>query len=204
LKLSHELVILNAKIILMELSKEDKLVLLQIARSSIERVIAGKPDKLPNNLSPNLLSMCGAFVTLKVKKTLRGCIGYVEAKKSLHQTVREVAVKAAKNDPRFFPLTQRELDILHIEISVVSPLQQIASATEIEIGKHGIYIVREQYRGLLLPQVATEMKWNAEEFLSNTSTKAGLKPDTWKDSATTIFIFSAEIFSEHGLIDTVL
>jgi AmmeMemoRadiSam system protein A len=188
----------------MELSKDDKLSLLQIARSSIERVIAGKPDKLPNNLSPNLLTPCGAFVTLKVKKTLRGCIGYVEAKKTLHQTVREVAVKAAKDDPRFFPLTKRELDILHIEISVLSSLQPIAASSEIEIGKHGIYVIREHYRGLLLPQVATEMKWNAEEFLNNTSMKAGLKPDAWKDTATKVFTFSAEIFSEHGLVDTVL
>jgi len=80
---------------------------------------------------------------------------------------------------------------------VLSPMRQIKKVEEIQVGKHGLYIVRGMQRGLLLPQVATEQKWDRLTFLEQTCAKAGLPPDAWKDAAAKIYVFSAQIFSEH-------
>jgi uncharacterized protein (TIGR00296 family) len=81
-----------------------------------------------------------------------------------------------------------------VEISVLSPLQQIKNVDEIKVGKHGLYIRRGPYRGLLLPQVATEHKWDRDTFLQQTCHKAGLPPMAWKEPDTEIYLFSADIF----------
>jgi len=111
--------------------------------------------------------------------------------------VREMAPAAAFQDPRFKPLQADELPGLEIEISVLSPLRLIKSTDEIEVGKHGLYIVRGMNRGLLLPQVATEYHWDRLTFLEQTCQKAGLPPDAWKDPRTQIYVFRADIFGDH-------
>jgi hypothetical protein len=105
-----------------------------------------------------------------------------------------MTVASSSYDPRFLPVTQAELYELEIEISVLTPLQKIDSIDRIEVGKHGLYIRRAEFAGLLLPQVATEWGWDRMQFLQQTCMKAGLAPEAWKEGAE-IFIFSAEIFS---------
>ena len=106
----------------------------------------------------------------------------------------KMAPAAAFHDPRFFPVTEKELRDLEIEISVLTPLRRIKDIREIEVGKHGILIERGFNSGLLLPQVATEYGWDRKTFLEHTCLKAGLPTDAWKHEDVAISIFSADIF----------
>lgn len=178
------------------LTKEEKEILLAIARDSIEAAVNKTPYFLPSSQTPQLEEKCGAFVTLHSQGELRGCIGYIEGIIPLMETVQEVAVKAALEDPRFDPVNADELENIDIEISVLSPLKKINDLNKIEVGKHGLVIKHGYSRGLLLPQVAVEYNWDRETFLSQTCRKAGIGADKWKDPAIEIFIFSAEIFGE--------
>jgi len=180
----------------MNLSTADKQLLLQVARDSIAAQLKGKAATPVKALSPVMEEPRGAFVSLHRRGQLRGCIGFIEAVKPLLQTVREMAPAAAFQDPRFGPLQADELADLEIEISVLTPMRLIKTTDEIEVGKHGLYIVRGLNRGLLLPQVATQYHWDRRTFLEHTCNKAGLPPDAWKDPDTQIFIFRAEIFAE--------
>ena len=181
----------------MNLSTADKQLLLQVARDSIAAQLTGKPATPVQTSSPVLQEPRGAFVSLHRQGQLRGCIGYIEAVKPLLETVREMSPAAAFQDPRFRPLRAEELADLEIEISVLTPLRLIQSTDEIEVGEHGLYIVRGLNRGLLLPQVATQYHWDRLTFLEQTCNKAGLPPDAWKDPNTQIYIFKAEIFADH-------
>ena len=143
-----------------------------------------------------LHQLSGAFVTIREENELRGCIGYIEGIKPLVEAVQEVAAKAAIDDPRFLPVSEEELGVIEIELSVISPLKHIKTVDEIEVGKHGLLIELRNYRGLLLPQVATEHKWDRETFLNQTARKAGLSSYAWKDPDVKISIFTAEIFGE--------
>ena len=128
---------------------------------------------------------------------LRGCIGQIEARQPLVETVADCAVSAALRDPRFRPLTARELDAgTEIEISVLTPMERVSSIEEIEVGRDGL-LIRQNYRsGLLLPQVAVEWGWDRDTFLAQTCRKAGLPLDAWQHGAE-IYRFQAEIFGEH-------
>lgn len=179
-----------------ELTRQEKDLLLTIARKSIEARLVGVKMPSPEIGSGALKEKRGAFVTLKKQGHLRGCIGFIEARKSLGETVEEMAQAAAFNDPRFSPLRKDELKSLHIEISALTPLKQIHDVGEIEVGRHGIYMVKGFHSGLLLPQVASEYNWDRTTFLRETCRKAGLEGDAWKDPDTRIFIFSAQVFGE--------
>ncbi len=181
----------------MALSETEKKALFAIARKTIEARLAGNPIPEFRLASEVLKEKKGAFVTLKKHDHLRGCIGYIEARKPLYQIVGEMALAAAFDDPRFPPLRQDEFKNVAIEISVLSPLKKIKDINEIEIGIHGLYITRGFYSGLLLPQVATEYGWDRLLFLQETCHKAGLQTDAWKEKDTNIFIFSAEVIDEH-------
>jgi AmmeMemoRadiSam system protein A len=137
----------------------------------------------------------GAFVTLRVADTLRGCIGHVEVDRPLVDFVRRVAAAAASEDPRFPPLRPPELSEVVIEISVLGPLEICPGPAHIEVGRHGLVVVEGAHRGLLLPQVAVERGWDSHTFLSQTCVKAGLKPSAWQ-SGLQIFTFEAEVFRE--------
>lgn len=181
----------------MNLTAADKQLLLKVARDSIAAQLTGKAATPIKTSAPVMKEPRGAFVSLHRHGQLRGCIGYIEAVKPLLQTVREMAPAAAFQDPRFRPLQADELADLEIEISVLTPMRLIQSTDEIEVGQHGLYIVRGLNRGLLLPQVATQYHWDRQTFLEQTCYKAGLPPDAWKDPNTQIYTFSAEIFADH-------
>ncbi|HEX67952.1 MAG TPA: AmmeMemoRadiSam system protein A, partial [bacterium] len=144
---------------------------------------------------PRLKKPGACFVTLKENGRLRGCIGTLFPGKPLYENVARMAVSAAFYDYRFPPLRKEELEKIKIEISVLSPLKRIKSFEEIEVGKHGLYLIKGSYRGVLLPQVATEYGWDRWQFLQAVSRKAGLPPDAYKEGAV-IYIFTAEVFGE--------
>jgi MEMO1 family protein len=178
------------------LHKRQQALLLDIARRAIDASLSGKGLPGTDRGDSLLWEKRGVFVTLKRKGALRGCVGYIRPVQPLFEAVAEMAVAASSRDTRFRPLSRAELKDIRIEISVLSPLKPLVNPREIEVGTHGLYIVRGNSSGLLLPQVAAEYKWNREEFLENTCLKAGLPPQTWKEKGTAIYTFSAQIFAE--------
>jgi uncharacterized protein len=140
----------------------------------------------------------GAFVTLRSGSRLRGCIGQLAGHDSLVHVVTYCAKAAALDDPRFSPLTREELVGIDIEISVLSPLEDMAPQNII-CGRHGLLVSRHGNRGVLLPQVATQFNWTPDRFLEEACIKAGLNRSAWKDPQTRIKAFTAEVFSESEL-----
>ncbi len=177
------------------LSETEKRKLLAIARESIVNHIKGGQVPKFDVTEENLKANRGCFVTIKIGGRLRGCLGQFTSDKPLHHLVSEMAIAAATRDPRFYPLESDDLDNIILEISVLSPLKQIDSIEEIEVGSHGLYIEKNFYRGVLLPQVAVEYGWDRNTFLEQTCVKAGLEKDDWKEEAD-IYVFSAEVFGE--------
>ena len=175
-------------------SNEEKAFLHKLARGAIENRLIGSPMPTHDKETKKLTEKRGAFVTLKTRGQLRGCIGHIQASRALSQTVVDMAQAAAFEDPRFPPLSKQELKDLSIEISVLTPFRQIQDVKEIMVGKHGLFIERGFNSGLLLPQVATEYGWDTLTFLEHTCLKAGLPKDAWKDKKAKIYVFSAEIF----------
>jgi hypothetical protein len=170
--------------------------LLRIARASIREYLEkGRPPSF-KPVSPFLRQERGAFVTLKKKGKLRGCIGYIYPVKPLWEVVRDSAIKAATRDFRFKPLAKRELPHIEIEVSVLSPLEEIEDVNIIKPGTHGLFITKGWQEGLLLPQVAKRRGWNREKFLEETCKKAGLEKDAYKRRDVNIYIFEAQVFSE--------
>lgn len=178
----------------LKLTAEEKELLHRIARESIEAKFRHEKVRKDYELSPTLKEPRGAFVTLNKHGQLRGCIGHIIAHYPLAETISQMAVAAAFQDPRFPSVTEDELKDLDIEISVLTPLRKITDVGEIKVGEHGIYIKKGVYSGLLLPQVATEYGWDRNTFLEHTCMKAGLPSDAWKDGKAEIYIFSADIF----------
>jgi AmmeMemoRadiSam system protein A len=172
------------------LSAGDRKTLLRMARESIRASLEGRPPPAVSVESEDLKALGGAFVTLKNRGRLRGCIGTFTSDRPLVETVQRMAVSATR-DPRFLadPITSAELDAIDIEISVLSPLEKTSDpAAEIELGRHGICIESPYGSGCFLPQVAAETGWSKEEFLSQCAAmKAGLGPDGWKRPDTTVY-----------------
>ena len=171
--------------------------LLTFARNAVQAELPpgaplAKPEDLPN------LPHGGAFVTLKNRGRLRGCMGTFTPKETLADTI-ESAARSAARDPRFLdrPVTPTEMGDIRIEVSILGEPQPTDRPETLEIGRHGIWVRRGLASGCFLPQVATERDWSAEEFLSNCcSMKACLAPDAWKDRETQVLLFTAEIITE--------
>ena len=182
------------------LTAEEKKLLLNIVKTNIEAALAGKAAPELPELPAIFKQDRGAFVTLEKHGQLRGCIGYVTARKPLYLTVKEMAIAAAFHDPRFSPVQQKEWPDIRVEISILSPLKEISDIREIEVGRHGLYIVQGAQSGLLLPQVATDHAWDRLTFLRQTCHKAGLPTDAWQEKQTRIFLFSADIFDSEQVM----
>lgn len=179
------------------LTDNDKTALLKEARSALEKLLSGRATSRPDlkGCSDAVYAHCGAFVTLHKRGKLRGCIGRIVSDEPLLNTVHDMALSAAVNDSRFPPVTAKELDEIDIEISVLSPLKRIKDISEIELGKHGIYMVKGLSSGVFLPQVAEGTGWDMESFLGHCARdKAGIGWDGWKQA--TIFTFTATVFGE--------
>lgn len=181
------------------LTAEEKSTLLAIARSAISARLHGRrPDAVdPSKVTPRLKEPLGAFVTITKKGELRGCIGRFTSTEPLWEVISHMAVEAAFGDPRFPALTAAEYPLTELEISVLGPMKKVKGADEIRIGTHGIYLKNGLRSGTLLPQVASERGWNAEQFLGYCARdKAGIGWDGWKDKNTEIFVYEAFVFGE--------
>jgi AmmeMemoRadiSam system protein A len=181
------------------LTAEQRATLLKIARTSIEAVFEGRrPELNAADYDDDLRRPAGAFVTLTTKPEdeLRGCIGSIQPVAPLYQAVSGSAISAAFRDPRFMPLQKEELPAIHLEISVMGPIEEVTDINDIVVGRDGLIISRGRSAGLLLPQVATEYGWDRDTFLRQTCVKAGLPQDAWRQEGTKIEKFAAEVFGE--------
>ncbi len=185
------------------LTKEEKSILLSIARNTLETYI--KTGTSPNFTSteqaftPRLKEKYGVFITLKKYGELRGCMGHIVPKVSLYQSVIENTINSSSNDRRFNPVEAIEIPDITIEISVLSQLTRIKGPDDFTVGKQGILIRRGLAGAVFLPQIAAEQGWNRDETLSQLCQKAGLPPNAWKDNDMEFYIFTADVFHE-GLI----
>ncbi|HEY6005332.1 MAG TPA: AmmeMemoRadiSam system protein A [Anaeromyxobacter sp.] len=177
------------------LSPTERAALLGIARGSIlsHLGLAPAPD-LPAGGA--LGEERGAFVTVHVSGELRGCIGTFRPLGSLAATVARMAVSAASDDPRFHPLSPADVAALEISVSALGAPRPLSDPRSVAIGREGLIVKRGFHRGTLLPRVAVDHGWSAEEFLKHTCLKAGLPPEAWQESDVTIEAFEAEEFGE--------
>jgi uncharacterized protein len=177
------------------LNREEQDLLLKIAREAIVSCVLKENEQDPAVPDGRLTKPRACFVCIKVHGILRGCIGTFESDRPLHRLVREMAASSACSDPRFYPMKREDLDDFQLEISVLTPMRKVESVEEIEVGTHGIYLEKNSFRGVLLPQVATENGWDRETFLAQTCVKAGLRKEDWKEGAE-IYVFTSQVFSE--------
>lgn len=175
-------------------SDADRQMLLRIARDALAAHVAGTPISLPARTG-EAARLAGAFVTLRADGALRGCIGHVEADEPLGVVIARSAVAAGGSDPRFAGVTAAELPRLRIEVSILGPLVPVSRLDEIAIGRDGLVVELGWNRGLLLPQVAREWRWDLDTFVAETCRKAGLAADAVKKGAK-IWKFEAEVFGE--------
>jgi hypothetical protein len=177
------------------LTPEEQKELLSLARKALETYLDKGALPTYSTTNPMLVQPRGAFVTLKERGELRGCIGFIEAIFPLYQTVIQATVYAATQDPRFVPLKKNELEKVDIEISVLTPLEPVNNVSEIQVGRDGLVIKQAGRSGLLLPQVATELGWDRATFLKEVCLKAGLPENAWRKPGS-LYKFEALVFRE--------
>jgi hypothetical protein len=183
------------------LTDADKALLLRLARESIRARLDNREMELPaaSQLSAPLKTDAACFVSLHIGASLRGCIGYLEAREPLFRNVIRNARGAAFEDPRFDPVSAPELDRIGIEISVLTPRRAIASPDDFIVGRHGIILEKGVREAVFLPQVAPEQGWDRDTTLTHLALKAGLRADDWRRGAK-LYVFEAIVFGEkrHG------
>ncbi len=182
------------------LSFEEGVKAVKLARKAIESYLRDK-IVLKERYEGVFAEKRGVFVTLRKNKNLRGCIGFPYPYKRLDEAIIDSAIAAATEDPRFPPVRLKEMDEIIVEVTVLTPPEKIEAKLErlpehIEIGRHGLIVKRGAFSGLLLPQVAIEYNFDAEEFLSQTCMKAGLPPDCWLMEGTDVYKYEGQIFEE--------
>jgi hypothetical protein len=193
---------------LLKLTKVEGEILVRLARKTVEDYLQNnKVKSIPKDTPAQLMQCRGVFVTIKKidngkEPRLRGCIGYPYPTTKLAQAVIECAISSATQDPRFHPVSTDELDQITFEVSVLTSPELIITKNpkdlkkRIQIGRDGLIVERGANKGLLLPQVALEYSWDAEEFLSQCCMKAALPPDTWLVKGTRIYKFQCFIAKE--------
>jgi len=190
-------------------SDEDGNFLVKLARKTVDEYVTQKRKlAIPEDTPEHLKEKSGVFVTLNSttgnRVSLRGCIGRPYPSQPLIEAVIDSSIDSAVNDPRFPPLTPRELDTIIVDLSVLTPPKKIEYSKPedllnlVKVGRDGLIAVQGRWRGLLLPQVPVDWKWNTLEYLEHTCNKAGLPEDAWKDPKTEFMSFQAEIFGEEN------
>lgn len=173
------------------LTQTEKELLLSLAkRTVIDYVTYGKTPEIEIR-DPKLTSNGATFVTINKKGALRGCIGNIFPNMPLYRSVITNAVSASTKDPRFQPMTKSELTDMEVEVSILSPFEPLKDIRDIVLGKHGLYLVKGNYRSVFLPQVPVEQGWNLDTYLEKLAQKAGLPKDGWKDAE--LYVFTAEV-----------
>ncbi len=176
------------------LTRDEQHRLLMVAREALEARVRHEPHPTPAPAA-RLDDASGAFVSIHRHGDLRGCLGRIDGQWPLTELVDHLGGDVADADPRFVPVTARELPDIDIEISVLTPAVPVTRVDDIEPGRHGLIVEQGAHRGLLLPQVATEHGWDRQAFLEHTCRKAGLPPDAWRHGAR-LFTFEAQVFGE--------
>jgi AmmeMemoRadiSam system protein A len=177
-----------------EISAENRRQLLAVAREIVTAKIEGREANIPKIDGLDFNNSC--FVSLRLNNRLRGCIGNFRTDINIVNNIASMAYESAFNDPRFHSLTPEELKDVRFEISVLSHMIPINSVEEVEVGRDGLYIVKGYNKGVLLPQVATDHKWDKYEFISQTCLKAGLKKHAWEYEKIELYRFEAIVFGE--------
>lgn len=179
--------------------------LIKLARDAISTHLSRKNLRISASLKGRYADVMGVFVTLKIDKELRGCIGFPDPIYPIYEGVSKAALSAAFSDPRFPPLDKEEFKKVTIEISLLKRPSVIEVRNpedyikNIKIGKDGLLIRGTFQSGLLLPQVAVEQKWDAKTFLEQACVKAGLPKDTWRDfNNCNVLKFEGAVFSEQS------
>ncbi len=178
----------------MSLTDDDKTYLLNLTREAIRARLNNESIRKEEPPSRILKENRGAFVTIKIRGMLRGCIGLIRAARPLYETIIDMAQAAAFDDPRFAPLTSDEFENIEIEISALSPLLRVEDLREVRVGRDGLMLVLGSHSGLLLPQVATEYNWDRTTFLEQTCLKAGLPKNSYREKEAQIYRFTADVF----------
>ena len=179
-----------------EYTNAERKELLKLARDTIKNNLTNESSGSDTSQNPKFKENRGVFVTLHKQGQLRGCIGYIESIKPLYQAVIDNAVSSAIKDFRFSPVKLNELAELDIEISVLTPPEEVGGADDFIPGEHGI-IIRKGFRSaVFLPQVAPEQGWDRATTLSHLCLKAGLAPDDWQKPGMKFYVFRAEVFGE--------
>lgn len=183
--------------VLPELSAADRQALLRTAREALSAHLQGRAAPPPPRTSPVLQQRYATFVTLRCKGTgeLRGCRGETRARQTLVESVREMVVASGVGDPRFEAVRAGEVEDLTIAISVLSPMWPI-QPQEVEVGRHGLMIVRGLQAGLLLPSVPVSCGWDREQFLAGLCLKAGLPEFAWREDGTELLAFETATWGD--------
>ena len=198
-----------------ELSQEEGEFLVRLARRSVEAYLTkGERIKPPSDTPERLRRLGAAFVTITTyygpeSRELRGCIGYIFPVKSLVETVIDVAIEAAVNDPRFPPMNSSEFGKVTFEVTVLGPLEPLPREPgkrpkSFTIGRHGLFAKKGILQGVLLPEVPVEYLWDEETFLAETCVKAGMPPSCWLDPEVEFYRFSGRDWREkepHGPVE---
>jgi len=186
-----------------KLSDSDGVILVKTARKAVTEFLSnGNKMKMETILEKKFSFDSGVFVTLNKSNELRGCIGFPMPEKKLSRAIVDGAIAAATEDPRFSPVTTKELGDIVFEVTVLTqPIEIDVSdpaeyLSKIKVGRDGLIISHSFYSGLLLPQVPGEYGWNEEEFLQHTCLKAGLAKDFWKSGEGKIEKFEGIVFKE--------
>jgi uncharacterized protein (TIGR00296 family) len=188
-------------------SDEDGYFLVKLARKTVDEFVTQKKkSKVPEDTPEHLKEKSGVFVTLNAligeRVSLRGCIGRPYPSQPLIEAIIDSSVDSAVNDPRFPPVAPRELDTIIVDLSVLTPPKKVEYSKAddllnlVKVGRDGLIAIQGMRRGLLLPQVPVDWKWDTLEFLEHTCNKAGLPKDAWKYPETEFMSFQAVIFGE--------
>lgn len=187
------------------LSLSDGSRAVKLARTAVE--LQARREPLPEPPADGVFgSRRGVFVTINSaaegEDRLRGCIGYPYPVKPLGEALVAAAAAAASEDPRFPPLSGAEAAEVVLEVSVLTQPRPLTGErghsfpSKVRVGTDGLIVSGLGTSGLLLPQVATEFRMGAMEFLSQTCMKAGLRPDAWLDGRIGVEVFQAQVFAE--------
>ncbi len=179
--------------------------IVRYARAVVEGHFSGRKPKVPESLAALFRERLGVFVTLKTEGgDLRGCIGYPEPTHTLGEAVAGSAKSAALEDPRFPQVEAQEMDHLLVEVSVLTKPEPVTVQDprdypkKIVVGRDGLIAEHGWCRGLLLPQVPVELKWDAVEFLRHTCDKAGLPMTAYLKKGFKLYSFTAQVFGEES------
>jgi hypothetical protein len=181
-----------------ELDEADRGALLDAAGETLRRLReTGERHPVPATGSAALTARRGAFVSLHQGDELLGCVGNCAGNGPLREEIGDLTLAAALDDPRFRPAADQKGPI-DIELSVLTPFRRIRDIDEFQVGRHGAMLHLGNRSGLLLPQVATERGWSAEDFWRALARKSSLFTRAWCDPKARIEIFEAQVFGRRG------